>query len=102
MGQFIKFVSTDELTEGMGKLIEIEEKQIALFNVGGDFYALENACTHRGGPLAEGKINGEVVTCPWHGAQFNIKTGEVLRPPAPISVTGYNVRIVGTDVEIEV
>lgn len=87
---------------GLGKMIEIEGKKIALFNVGGDFYALENSCTHRGGSLAHGRINGKVVTCPLHGAQFNIKTGEMLGPPAPKGVACYNVRIEGSDVEIEI
>ena len=61
-----------------------------------------NASAHRGGPLSEGEIEGEQVTCPWHGALFNIKTGEVLGPPARTGVASYSVRVEGTDIEVEV
>lgn len=54
----------------------------SLFNVDGTFFALDNTYTHRGGPLAEGEISGHEVTCPWHGARFDVRTGEVVGPPA--------------------
>ncbi len=75
---------------------------IALFHVGGQFYAIANTCTHRGGPLCEGEVDGTTVTCPWHGAQFDITTGKNLAPPAPAAVTCYPVRVTGESIEIEV
>ncbi len=102
MGTFRKAAQTQDLAPGTATLLEIEGRGIALFNVGGKFYAVDNTCTHRGGPLAEGAIEGDVVTCPWHGATYNIKTGEVLGPPAPSGVASYNVRVEGSDIEIEV
>jgi nitrite reductase/ring-hydroxylating ferredoxin subunit len=61
--------------------VNIKGKEIALFNIEGNFFALENACTHEAGPLAEGDIEGHEVTCPWHGGRFDICTGEVLSAP---------------------
>ena len=58
-------------------------------------------CTHRGGPLSEGEVEGHVVTCPWHGAKFDITSGEVLGPPAPAGVASYPTRVNGSDIEVE-
>jgi nitrite reductase/ring-hydroxylating ferredoxin subunit len=63
---------------------------------------LSDTCTHRGGPLSEGTVEGAEVTCPWHGARFDIKTGAVMRPPAGREVRSYPVRVTGADIEIEV
>ena len=73
-------------------------KKIALFNVDGTFYAIDETCTHRGGPLSEGMLMGIEVTCPWHGAVFDVRTGSVLGPPAPKGVARYNVRVEGDDI----
>ena len=102
MGTFRKVAETKELGPGTAKLVEIEGKEIALFNVDGSFYAIENTCTHAGGPLTDGEIEGDIVTCPWHGATHNIKTGEVLSAPAPSGVACYSVRVREADIEIEV
>ena len=102
MAQFIKVASAGELAPGSTKQVEVDGKTIALFNLDGNYYALENECTHRGGPLAEGYVKGESVTCPWHGAQFNIKTGAVVGPPAAKDVVKYNVRVQGNEIEVEV
>jgi nitrite reductase/ring-hydroxylating ferredoxin subunit len=83
-------------------MIEVGGKKIALFNVEGSFYAIDDTCTHRGGPLSEGSLDGKEVTCPWHGAIYDVITGEVLSPPAPKGVARYNVRVEGTDIEVEV
>lgn len=101
MGTFRKAAKTTDLEPGTATLVEIDGKRIALFNIDGKFYAIDNTCTHRGGPLAEGGIVGDVVRCPWHGATYNVKTGEVLGPPAPRGVASYNVRVGGSDIEIE-
>jgi nitrite reductase (NADH) small subunit len=77
------------------KLVEVQGKKIALFNLDGKFHAIDNTCTHRGGPLSEGELEGDEVTCPWHGAKFKVSSGEVLSPPAPQGVGSYKVRVNG-------
>ena len=103
MAGFVKVAKTDEIVPGQGKMIEVgDNKKIALFNVEGSFYAIDDTCTHRGGPLSEGVLEGKQVTCPWHGATYDVTTGEVLGPPAPQGVARYNVRVEGSDIEVEV
>jgi nitrite reductase (NADH) small subunit len=102
MAGFVKVAKTDEIGPGQGKMIEVGGKKIALFNVEGSFHAIDDTCTHRGGPLSEGSLEGNQVTCPLHGARFDVTTGEVLGPPAPQGVARYNVRVEGSDIEVEV
>ena len=68
MAQFTKVASTADLAPGAAKCVEVAGKKIALFNLEGSFYAIDDTCTHRGGPLSEGEVSGEEVTCPWHAA----------------------------------
>jgi nitrite reductase/ring-hydroxylating ferredoxin subunit len=84
MPKTVKVAQTSELLPGSGKVVEADGRSIAVFNVDRTFYAIDNTCTHRGGPLGEGELNGESVTCPWHGANFNVKTGAVTRPPGQV------------------
>ena len=102
MGAFHKVAETKSLAPGQGMAVEVAGNKIALFNVDGTFYAIADTCTHRGGPLSEGSLEGSTVTCPWHGADFDVCTGKNLTPPAPAEVTSYNVRVEGDDVEVEI
>ena len=102
MADFVKAATTTELEPGQARLVEVKSKQIALFNVDGQFFALDSTCTHRSGPLNEGEVSGNEVTCPWHGAKFDVRTGEVMGPPAQRAVARYGVRVTGTDIEVEV
>ena len=102
MPKFVEVAKTSEIVDQSATHVEVEGKHIALFNLGGEFYAIDDTCTHRGGPLSEGSVEGEEVKCPWHGAHFNIKSGEVTGPPAPEGVTKYTVRVTGDVIEIEV
>jgi nitrite reductase (NADH) small subunit len=102
MAAFVRVAGIDEVAPGQAKSCEVGGKMIALFNIEGSFYAIDNTCTHRGGPLCEGELDGDEVTCPWHGAIFNVKTGNVLGPPAPRGVARYAVRVQRSDVEVEV
>lgn len=101
MPKTVQVAQTSELSPGSGKAVEADGRSIALFNVEGTFYAIDNTCTHRGGPLGEGELNGEIVTCPWHGANFNVKTGAVTRPPAGTGVLTLVVRVEAGDVLVE-
>ena len=102
MADFVTVAKIDEIKSGQALLVNIRGKHIAVFNLDGEFFALDNTCTHRGGPLAEGTIAGYEVICPWHGATYDIRTGEVLAPPAPRGVARYGVRVTDTDIEVEV
>ncbi|HXG12497.1 MAG TPA: non-heme iron oxygenase ferredoxin subunit [Gemmataceae bacterium] len=101
MSRWVRVASVREVAPGTGKVVEAEGQSLALFNVDGTFYALDNTCTHVGGPLGEGALAGEVVACPWHGAEFNVRTGAVLSPPARQDVRPFSVRVEGEDVLVE-
>ncbi len=73
----------------------------SLLNRGGDYFAIDDACTHRGGPLSEGEVGGTVVTCPLHGATYDLTTGNVLGPPAPEGLVSYKVQVDGSDIKVE-
>ncbi len=102
MAGFLKAAETQEVPAGQGKMVKVGGKHIALFNIDGAYYAIDETCPHKGGPLSEGEVQGSKVTCPWHGSVFDLTNGEVLRPPAPVGVSRYNVRVVGDDIEIEI
>ncbi len=102
MGRFVKAARKSELPENAGTYVEVEGNRIALFNLNGEIYALDNACTHMGGPLSLGRVKGEEVECPWHGSRFDIKTGGVRMFPANEDVATYQVRVTGDDVEVEI
>jgi len=101
MPESLKIAKVDEVASGQAKLIEVKGREIALFNIAGSFHAVDNSCTHVGGPLCEGEIDGAEVTCPWHGAVFDVTTGDVLGPPAPEAVTCYKIHLENDDVIIE-
>jgi nitrite reductase/ring-hydroxylating ferredoxin subunit len=101
MGEFIKVAETKDVAPGSEILVELDGEPIALFNVDGTYYAIGDTCTHSGGPLSEGDLDGEVVTCPWHGAQFDVKTGEAMSPPATEPVRSYRVKVEGSDILIK-
>ena len=84
---------TAELRPGQMKAIEIAGKRIALYNVKGTYFATDDACSHVGGSLSEGTLEGATVTCPWHGAQFDVVTGKVCSPPAQTALQRYPVHL---------
>jgi nitrite reductase/ring-hydroxylating ferredoxin subunit len=100
MPTFVKVASVSELAPGQAKRVDIAGRSIAIFNVDGRYHAIDEACNHRGGPLSEGEVEGDAVVCPWHGAKFNLITGELLSPPGRGPVNSYATRVNGQDVEI--
>ena len=102
MPEFVKVAKTENIPAGQAMMVEVNGKEIALFNVAGSFHAIDNTCTHVGGPLCEGELEGIEVTCTWHGAVFDVTTGQMLGPPAPESVARYSVRVEGSDIKVEV
>jgi nitrite reductase (NADH) small subunit/3-phenylpropionate/trans-cinnamate dioxygenase ferredoxin subunit len=101
MAKTIKVAQASDLAPGSGTTVAAEGRRIALFNVQGTFYAIDDTCPHRGGPLGDGQLHGAMVTCPWHGATFDVKTGAVTGPPARTSVQTFRVRVDGNDVLLE-
>lgn len=102
MSDFIKVAKLDEIPLNGAKLVEVDDVRVALFNLDGEIYAIEDVCTHDGGPLVEGEIvDGDQVKCPRHGARFDIRTGAALCFPAFEATASYEVQIEGDDVLIE-
>lgn len=101
MPSFVRVAATNEIPAGEGRMFEVDGKQVAVFNCKGAFYAIDNSCKHQGGPLAEGEIEGTVVTCPWHGWTYDVTTG---RSPDDddCGVDRYDVRVEGADVLVAV
>jgi nitrite reductase/ring-hydroxylating ferredoxin subunit len=82
--------------------VSVGGRTIAVFNLGTTFHAIDAACTHVRGPLDKGRVEGNVVTCPWHGSQFDVRTGDVRRGPATQKVTSYPVRVENQRLVLEV
>ena len=101
MTDFVKVAQTSDVTEGTGKVVEANGKTIAIFNVSGSFYAIDNTFLHQGGPLGEGQLNGNVVTCPWHGWQYDVTSG--ISPVNPAAqVAKFEVKVEGDDLMVAV
>jgi len=101
MSKIVKVAPASEIAPQQAKIIEVDGAQIAVFNVGGEYCAINNVCPHRGGPLGEGDVEGAVVTCPWHGWQFDVKTGKSPVNPAA-TVKTFPCKVEGADVCVEV
>ncbi|MBI4361952.1 MAG: Rieske 2Fe-2S domain-containing protein [Euryarchaeota archaeon] len=100
MGEFVKVASTSQIPPGKGMTVQAGGKKIAVFNVGGIFHAIDDTCLHRGGPLGQGALSGSVVTCPWHGWQWDVTTGQSKANPAA-KVGRYPVKVEGSDVKVQ-
>lgn len=102
MAEYVKVATTDDVTPGQPRLVEVNGRRVVLFNLDGAFYAIDDFCSHRGAPLSEGEVMGKDVQCPWHGALFDITTGEASGPPADAGVETFKVRVAGSDIEVEI
>jgi nitrite reductase/ring-hydroxylating ferredoxin subunit len=100
MPDFKKVASAGEIPVGEMTIIEVDGEEVALANVGGEFFAFSNTCTHRGGPLGDGILTGDLVECPFHAGQFNVRTGAVVAPPPSEPVQTYAVRVDGDDISV--
>ena len=99
--EFVSVATVDELQPGERMVVELGRHWVALFNVDGTYYAIEDVCTHDDGPLAEGALDGCIITCPRHGATFDIRNGKVLTSPALVDVQSYDVQIQGQDIQVK-
>ncbi len=102
MAELIKVATLSDVPPGTCRQVDADGQAVAVFNVDGTIYAIGGTCTHKGGPLGEGDLGEAVVTCPWHGAQFDVTTGQVVGPPAGESVPAYKVVVDGEDIAVDV
>src|SRR3954447_21900669 len=98
MADFVKVTTRSQVPPGGKTLVEVNGRPIAVFNVAGSFYAIDDVCTHDGGPLAEGDLDGAEIQCPRHGARFDVRTGKALCLPAVEPVATHRVELRGDDV----
>jgi 3-phenylpropionate/trans-cinnamate dioxygenase ferredoxin component len=90
-----------EIAPGSTRRVVVDSTEILLCNVGGTIYAIEDVCTHDGGPLDQGELDGENVVCPRHGATFDVRTGDALTLPAVVPLMTFEVTVEGDDVYVE-
>ena len=98
--RYVRVGKASDVPVGRAEVFDVEDRKIAVFRLEDAFYAIEDICTHDGGPLAEGEIEDDQVICPRHGARFNIKTGAALTMPAVTPVESYPVRVEGNELYI--
>jgi nitrite reductase (NADH) small subunit len=100
MANRVRLAAVADVPPGEGRVVEAQGKTLALFNVDGAFYAIDNTCIHRGGPLGEGDLEGRVVSCPWHAWRWDVTTGGNVNNPA-VKVGCFTVAVERGDVFAE-
>jgi nitrite reductase/ring-hydroxylating ferredoxin subunit len=99
MAEFVRVAALTDVKLGHGIVAEANGKTVAVFNVDGTIHAINNTCCHREGPLGEGELEGNIVTCPWHGWRYDVTTGACMNNPSA-KVVAYQVKIEGNDVKV--
>lgn len=102
MGEFVTVAKKGDIPEGKVEVREVDGVRIALCNVHGTFYAIDDVCTHDGGPLDQGELEGKLIECPRHGAKFDVTDGRAVVLPAVRPVRTYEVQVEGDDVRVRV
>jgi 3-phenylpropionate/trans-cinnamate dioxygenase ferredoxin subunit len=97
---YVTVARVGEIPDGGVKIVWLDDQPVAVFHIEGQYYAMDDLCTHDGGPVAEGPLDGYVVECPRHGARFDVRDGSVLAPPAVVPVPTYAVRVVGDEIQV--
>ena len=100
MSEFVRVAAAGDVPAGEMLIVEVAGEEIVLANLDGQIYAFGNECTHRGGPLGEGLLEGDEVECPFHQGRFNVKTGEAVQEPPTEPVATYQVRVDGSDIMV--
>ncbi len=101
MAKTVKVGSASDVKPGECKTVEVDGTPVAVYNVAGTYYATHNTCAHRGGPLGEGSLEGDVVTCPWHGFRYNVTSGQCVGPNPALKVSAFKVSVQGSDLMVE-
>jgi 3-phenylpropionate/trans-cinnamate dioxygenase ferredoxin subunit len=100
MSGWVRVAPVGEFARGSRRVVDVDGVAVAVFNLGGDYFAIEDVCTHDGGELASGEVRGCEIVCPRHGARFDIRTGAVTAPPAYAPVATFPVRVAGGWIEV--
>jgi 3-phenylpropionate/trans-cinnamate dioxygenase ferredoxin subunit len=98
---FVTVAKTTDIPVGQVRVFSVDGLEVAIANVDGAFYAIDDVCTHDGGPLGEGTLFGDLVECPRHGARFDVKTGRVRALPAVVPVHTYVVKVEGDEIMVD-
>jgi len=101
MSEWVDVATINELRPGTSKVVDIDGAQIAVFNIGGEFFAIEDVCTHDGGELASGVLEGDQIVCPRHGARFCVRTGEALTAPAYEATAKFPLRVENNVIQVK-
>jgi metal-sulfur cluster biosynthetic enzyme/nitrite reductase/ring-hydroxylating ferredoxin subunit len=102
MTDFVRVAKTSDLSDPGQLLLEVDERIVVLFRAGGQFFCLDDVCTHDGGPLSEGKLADHAIACPRHGAKFDIRTGKALTMPATVDTAAHEVKVEGDDILVRI
>ena len=98
---FVRAAAVQDVPPGTIRAVEIQGKTIAVANVDGKFFAINNVCAHVGGPVSEGPLAGKIVTCPWHGWEYDVMSGKVCQDPS-VGVESYRVEVRNQEIFIDV
>ena len=98
--EYVEIAPASELPNGDRLFVEIEGKQIVIFNIAGQFFSIADVCSHDDGPVGDGDLEGYEITCPRHGASFDVRTGKVLSLPAIVDIPAYPTRLMDGQIEI--
>jgi 3-phenylpropionate/trans-cinnamate dioxygenase ferredoxin subunit len=102
MSDFVKVAKVGEIPDPGKQLVEVDERLVVLFHVGGEYYCLDDVCTHDGGPLGEGTLDDHSIACPRHGAKFDIRSGAPLTMPATEATSAHEVKIQDDDILVRI
>lgn len=102
MGDFIKVAKTSDIPDPGKRLLEVDDTLVVLIHAGGQFYCIDDVCTHDGGPLGEGELCDHTIACPRHGAKFDVRTGEALTMPATEATAVHEVKVEGDDIYVKI
>lgn len=100
MSEWVTVAKLGELAPGDWRVVSVEDAPIVVFNLGGEYHAIEDVCTHDGGQLTGGKVEGGEIVCPRHGARFCIRTGEALSAPAYEATAKFPVRVENGEIQV--
>jgi 3-phenylpropionate/trans-cinnamate dioxygenase ferredoxin component len=98
--EYVTVATVGELGPGQRKLVGVDGEALAVFNIAGRYFAIADRCSHDGGPVGEGRLVGEAIECPRHGARFSLETGKALSLPGVVDIPAYPVRVVDQEVQV--
>jgi metal-sulfur cluster biosynthetic enzyme/nitrite reductase/ring-hydroxylating ferredoxin subunit len=98
MSNFVRVAKTSDLADSGRTLLEVDDRIVALFKVAGEYFCIDDVCTHDGGPLSDGKLENHSIACPRHGAKFDIRTGKALTMPATVDTAAHEVKVEGDNI----